>query len=87
MVFVGFNWIISDSLPKLGYLTFLDAILQFMFVVTGGVIIINVALRRIKQRGREDLARKIDNYVIKLIYPFGYLGAVLLSVYIFLYRG
>ena len=87
LVFVGFNWIISDSLPKLGYLTFLDAILQFMFVVTGGVIVINVALRRIKQSGREDLARKIDNYVIKWIYPFGYLGAVLLAAYIFLYRG
>lgn len=87
LVFVGFNWIISDSLPKLGYLTFLDAILQFMFVVTGSVIVINVALRRIKQGGREDLARKIDNYVIKWIYPFGYLGAVLLAAYIFLYRG
>ncbi len=87
LVFVGFNWIISDSLPKLGYLTFLDAILQFMFVVTGGVIVVNVALRRIKQGGREDLARQIDNYVIKWIYPFGYLGAVLLAIYIFLYRG
>jgi hypothetical protein len=87
LVFVGFNWIISDSLPKLGYLTFLDAILQFMFVVTGGVIVVNVALRRIKQSGREDLARQIDNYVIKWIYPLGYLGAVLLAIYIFLYRG
>ncbi|MEP2030185.1 MAG: hypothetical protein ABJI96_15910 [Paracoccaceae bacterium] len=87
LVFVGFNWIISDSLPKLGYLTFLDAILQFMFIVTGGVIVINVALRRIKLGGREDLARKIDNYVIKWIYPSGYLSAVLFAAYIFLYRG
>ena len=87
LVFVAFNWIISDSLPKLGYLTFLDAILQFMFVVTGGVIVVNVALRRIKQGGREDRARQIDNYVIKWIYPFGYLGAVLLAIYIFLMRG
>lgn len=86
LVFVGFNWIISDSLPKLGYLTFLDAILQFMFVVTGGVIIVNVALRRLKVGGREDLARQIDDYVIKWIFPFGYIAAVLLATYFFLYR-
>ncbi len=87
LVFVGFNWIISDNLPKLGYLTFLDAILQFMFVATGGIIVVNVALRRIKQGGREDHAKQIDNYVIKWFYPFGYLCAVLLAYYIFIYLG
>lgn len=76
LVFVAFNWAISDDLPKLGYLTFLDFILQWMFVVTGAIIVFNVALRRLKTSGREDMARKLDNYAIKWIYPLAYTAIV-----------
>lgn len=76
LVFVAFNWAISADLPKLGYITFLDFILQWMFVVTGLLIVFNVLLRRLKATGREPLARKLDNYVIKWIYPLGYAAIV-----------
>ncbi|MBO9450424.1 hypothetical protein J7426_09170 [Tropicibacter sp. R16_0] len=76
LVFVAFNWVISDDLPKLGYLTFLDFILQWMFVVTGAIIIFSVLLRRLKTSGREEVARKLDNYAIKWIYPLGYAAIV-----------
>lgn len=76
LVFVAFNWAISDDLPKLGYLTFLDFILQWMFVMTGAIIIFNVMLRRLKASGREHVARKLDNYAIKWIYPLGYAAIV-----------
>ncbi|MCA0872531.1 hypothetical protein LCL97_16985 [Seohaeicola saemankumensis] len=87
LVFVGFNWMISDSLPKLGYLTFLDFILQWMFVVTGSIIIFNVGLRWLKINGRETLARSIDNYVVKWIYPLGYLAVVGFAMIRYLYVG
>ncbi len=76
LVFVAFNWAISADLPKLGYLTFLDFVLQWMFLMTGALIVFNVALRRLKVAGREDTARKLDNYAVKWIYPLGYAAIV-----------
>lgn len=87
LVFVGFNWMISDSLPKLGYLTFLDFILQLMFVVTGAIIVFNVGLRWMKINGRETAARTLDNYVVKWIYPLGYIAVVSFALVRFLYVG
>lgn len=84
LVFVAFNWAISEDLPKLGYLTFLDFILQCMFLMTGALIVFNVALRRLKVAGREEAARKLDNYAIKWIYPLGYAAIVAYAVSVFL---
>ncbi|WP_170329705.1 hypothetical protein [Ruegeria arenilitoris] len=84
LVFVAFNWAISADLPKLGYLTFLDFILQCMFLMTGALIVFNVALRKMKVIGREDGARKLDNYAIKWIYPLGYGAIVVYAVFIYL---
>jgi len=84
LVFVAFNFAISDALPQLGYVTFLDFVLQWMFLVTTGVIVLNVGLRRMQLNGKETLARRIDNYVVKWIFPLGYGGAVAFASYRFL---
>ncbi|MFV0515187.1 MAG: hypothetical protein ACK5MY_16385 [Jhaorihella sp.] len=84
LVFVGFNWVISDSLPKLGYLTFLDFILQWIFVVTGAIIVFNVILSRLQTTGRDSLARSLDTYAIKWVYPLGYAAVVAFAVALFL---
>lgn len=84
LVFVAFNWAISADLPKLGYLTFLDFVLQCMFLMTGALIVFNVALRRLKVSGKEGTARTLDNYAIKWIYPLGYAAIVAYAVSAFL---
>ncbi len=84
LVFVAFNWAISADLPKLGYLTFLDFTLQCMFLMTGALIVFNVALRKLKVSGREGAARKLDNYAIKWIYPLGYAAIVGYAVFAYL---
>lgn len=76
LVFVAFNWAISADLPRLGYLTFLDFILQWMFVVTGAIIVFSVILSRLKATGRGELARKLDIYAVKWVYPLGYAAIV-----------
>jgi len=87
LVFVAFNWMISDDLPKLGYLTFLDFILQWMFVVAGVVVIFSVGLSRLKWSGRDILARRLDNYTLKWVYPLGYATIVGFAVYKYLVIG
>jgi Neurotransmitter-gated ion-channel ligand binding domain len=76
LMFIAFNWVISDDLPKLGYLTFLDFILQWMFVVSGAIIVFSVGLSRLKWSGREVLAKRLDNYAVKWVYPLGYAAVV-----------
>ena len=80
LIFVAFNWVISDALPKLGYLTFLDFIMQWMFVVSGAIIVFSVGLSRLKSAGRATLARKLDNYAVKWVYPLGYAAIVSFAI-------
>jgi hypothetical protein len=86
LIFVAFNFAISGDLPRLGYMTFLDFILVAMFIITGLIIVFNVGLRRLKITGREELARKIDDYALKWIYPLAYAVVISWGVYRFLYR-
>lgn len=76
LVFVAFNFAISDALPQLGYITFLDFLLQSVFAVNGGIVVLNVLLRRLVMNDRSDLAHKIDTYAVKWVLPIVY-GAVL----------
>ncbi len=67
-------------------MTFLDFILAAMFVYTGLIIVFNVGLRRLRIKDRDDLARRIDAYALKWVYPFAYLIVVSWAVYNFLYK-
>jgi hypothetical protein len=84
LIFVAFNFTVSDDLPRLGYVTFMDAILVAFFIFTGMVVVANVLFRRLEIIGRESLARRIDNYTI-WIYPFT-LGILVLLCWYWLVR-
>lgn len=82
LLFVAFNFTISNDLPRLGYLTFLDMILIATFVITVVVLIYNVFLKRLEVSGKEELAHRIDSFGV-WVYPFFYIAAVLIVVFVF----
>jgi hypothetical protein len=72
LLFIAFNFSISDNLPRLGYLTLMDVIMAGTFLISVLVVMFNVYLRRLEVRGKEELAAKIDAYTI-WIYPAAYI--------------
>jgi glycine betaine/choline ABC-type transport system substrate-binding protein len=74
LLFIAFNFTISNQLPRLGYITFMDAYLVSTFIITSIVVLINVQLRRQKKLGHIEVTETIDHYVLwayPLIYIFG----------------
>ena len=82
LIFVAFNFTISDALPHLGYATVLDLVLVTTFVITGVVVIFNVWLKRLEVTKKESIAQTIDNYSIWL-YPILYFAAFALVAFFF----
>lgn len=72
LLFIAFNFAISNDLPRLGYLTFLDTLLISAFLVTAVVLILSVYLRRQDMKGREAFVGRVDRYVITF-YPLAYI--------------
>ncbi|NOX63619.1 MAG: hypothetical protein GXP42_16975 [Chloroflexi bacterium] len=82
LLFIAFNFTISDDLPRLGYLTYLDTLLTTTFAISVFVVLFNVALKRLEQAEKTGFVQTVDNYTIWL-YPVAYLAAFSLVTYRF----
>lgn len=83
LIFIAFNFTISNDLPRLGYVTFMDAIVVTTFVFSGLVVITSVAFKRMEVIGRESLARRIDKLTL-WIYPLTLCALVMFCWYWFI---
>jgi hypothetical protein len=82
LVFVAFNFAISNDLPRLGYLTLLDRIIITSFACAALVVLISVYQKRLEANGRMELADRIDNIVLTC-YPLIYIAMISLE-YVFM---
>jgi hypothetical protein len=82
LLFIAFNFAISNDLPRLGYLTFLDTLLISAFLVTAVVLILSVYLRRQDMGGRDEFVAKVDHYVI-VFYPLAYIVTIAAVTFLF----
>ncbi len=83
LTFVAFNFTVADNLPRIGYLTFMDALLIGAFVASVIVVIYNVILKRLETDGRGELAHRIDKPMI-WFYPILFILGAVAAVVLFL---
>jgi hypothetical protein len=67
---VATHTVISQSLPRLQYPTFIDIFLMVCYIFATTLIIVSTWVRRIDEAGEADRARKIDQR-IRWILPLG----------------
>jgi hypothetical protein len=84
LLFIAFSWSLAENYPRLGYLTFLDAIMVIMFIVNAMVVIYNVWLKRMDLAGEGERANRIDNH-LDWTYPLIYVVSLAAAVVWFLF--
>jgi len=84
LLFIAFSWSLADNYPRLGYITFLDAIMLVMFVTNALVVVDNVWLKRLDMNGQAELADRVDS-VLDWVYPISMLLMLVFIVWRFLY--
>ena len=52
LLFIAFSWSLADNYPRLGYLTFLDAVMTVTFAVNVLVLLYNVVMKRLENSGK-----------------------------------
>lgn len=85
LLFIAFNFTIAGELPRLGYLTYMDALLVGAFFISVVIVIYNVYLKRQEKNERHSWAQNLDKSMIWL-YPLGYFIAFLVITWYFFYR-
>lgn len=75
LLFIAFSFSLSDNYPRLGYITFLDAVMAVSFAFNTLVLLYNVYMKRLENEGRIERVAHIDRF-FDWAYPFLYMGLI-----------
>ncbi len=86
LLFIAYNFTIGNTLPALGYVTFLDTILIAAFIISVLMVGYSVYLKWLEAHDHRDRAERLDRFMIWL-YPLGYALAFSIVVLVFFVLG
>ena len=75
---VAYQVVMSDALPKIAYVTLMNAFLNFSFLTMVGTVIINLVVGVLDQRGNTELADRIDRRC-RWVFPLIYFGLIVFA--------
>ena len=75
LLFIAFSFSLSDNYPRLGYITFLDAIMAVTFAFNTLVLLYNVYMKRMENEGKLERIERIDRF-FDWAYPLIFLALV-----------
>ena len=70
--------VMSEILPRIAYVTWMNAFLNFSFLMMVGTVIINLVVGALDQQGRSELANRVDR-LCRWIFPLTYFGLILFA--------
>jgi len=73
---VAYQVVMNDMLPRIAYMTWINGFLNVSFLLMVGTVIINLVVGGLDQRGRHDVAHRVD-HVCRWIFPVAYFGLIL----------
>ncbi len=71
LLFIAFSFSMGDNYPRMGYLTFVDAIMAVTFFINTLVVLLNVYFKYLENKGEREKADRLEkpfNYVYPLTY-------------------
>jgi hypothetical protein len=83
LLFIAFSFSLGENYPRMGYLTFMDAIMATTFIINTVVVVLNVYFKWLEQKDERAKADRLEapmNY----LYPLAYLISFGLIAIIFL---
>lgn len=85
LLFIAFSFSLADNYPRLGYITFLDAVMAVAFAFNTLVLLYNVYMKRVETEGGLERFAHVDRF-FDWAYPLiflGLIGMVALWVFVF----
>jgi hypothetical protein len=82
LLFIAFSFSLAGNYPRLGYITFLDAIMGVTFMVNVLVLLYNVYMKRLENQGKTERVERIDR-VLDWVYPLSYTGLIGIVILLF----
>jgi hypothetical protein len=82
LLFIAFSFSLAGNYPRLGYVTFLDAVMAVTFVVNTLVLLYNVQMKRMETQGEAERVARIDR-VFDWAYPLSYILSIGVVVVLF----
>ena len=74
---VAYQVVMNDILPQISYTTWINGFLNVSFLLMVGTVLINLVVGGLDQRGRHDVAHRVD-HLCRWIFPLTYFGLILI---------